>query len=76
MTGVQTCALPISGDRLGGALLADFTGTLKLHPRFDLEAGVRNAFDRRYADPIFLSVDRLPGDGRSAFVRLVWRAWE
>ena len=65
-----------TGDRLGGALLADFTGTLKLHPRFDLEAGVRNAFDRRYADPIFLSVDRLPGDGRSAFVRLVWRAWE
>jgi iron complex outermembrane receptor protein len=65
-----------TGDRLGGALLADFTGTLKLHPRFDLEAGVRNAFDRRYEDPIFLSVDRLRGDGRSAFVRLVWRAWE
>ena len=65
-----------TGDRLGGALLADFTGTLKLHPRFDLEAGVRNAFDRRYEDPIFLSVDRLPGDGRTAFVRLVWRAWE
>ena len=65
-----------TGDRLGGALLADFTGTWKLHPRFDLEAGVRNAFDRRYEDPIFLSVDRLRGDGRSAFVRLVWRAWE
>jgi outer membrane receptor for ferrienterochelin and colicins len=65
-----------TGDRLGGALLADFTGTLKLHPRFDLVAGVRNALDRRYEDPIFLSVDRLRGDGRSAFVRLVWRAWE
>jgi outer membrane receptor for ferrienterochelin and colicins len=62
-----------TGQRLGGALLADFTATFRLLPRFDLEAGIRNAFDRRYEDPIFLSVDRLRGDGRSAFVRLVWR---
>ena len=65
-----------SGGRLGGAVLADFTATARVHPRFDLQAGVRNALDRRYEDPVCLTVDRLRGDGRSVFVRLVWRAWE
>jgi outer membrane receptor for ferrienterochelin and colicins len=65
-----------TGDRLGGAALADFTVTARLHPRFDLEGGVRNAFDRRYEDPIFLSVDRMRGDGRSLYLRLVCHAWE
>lgn len=64
------------GDRLGGFLLADFTATARLAPRFDIQAGVRNAFDRRYEDPINCTVDRLRGDGRSLFVKLVWRAWE
>ena len=65
-----------SGARLGGAPLADFTATARIHSRFDLQAGVRNALDRRYEDPIFLAVDRMRGDGRSAFLRLVWRVWE
>lgn len=65
-----------SGDRLGSALLNDFTAVWKLHARCDLTAGVRNAFDRRYEDPIFLTLDRLRGDGRTAFVRLSWRVWE
>jgi len=65
-----------SGDLLGGALLADFTATARLHPHFDLQAGVRNALDRRYQDPVYLSVDRLRGDGRSIFIKLVWRVWE
>ncbi|HEV2447113.1 MAG TPA: TonB-dependent receptor, partial [Candidatus Sulfopaludibacter sp.] len=65
-----------SGDRLGGALLADFTATWRVHPRCDVVAGLRNAFDRRYEDPIFLAVDRYRGDGRSAFLKLVWRVWE
>ena len=63
-----------TGDRLGGAVLADFTVTARLHPRFDLEAGVRNAFDRRYEDPIYLALDRIPGDGRSIYLRLVCHA--
>ena len=65
-----------TGDRLGGAALADFTATVRLHSRCDLQVGLRNAFDRRYEDPIYLAVDRLRGDGRSAFVRLLWSPWE
>jgi len=65
-----------TGDRLGGAVLADFTVTAHLRPRFDLEAGVRNALDRRYEDPIYLAVDRIAGDGRSIYLRLICRAWQ
>jgi iron complex outermembrane receptor protein len=65
-----------TGDRLGGALLTDATATWRIHPRVDVQAGVRNLFDRRYEDPIYLTVDRLRGDGRSAFLRLVWQVME
>lgn len=65
-----------SGARLGGAALADFTATVRVHPRFDIQGGIRNAFDRHYEDPVCLTVDRLRGDGRSVFLRLVWRVWE
>ena len=64
------------GSRLGGAWLADFTATVKVNSRFDVQGGVRNAFDCRYQDPIYLAIDHLPGDGRSVFLRLVWRVWE
>jgi hypothetical protein len=63
-------------DRLGGALIADATTTVPLHRRCDLQVGLRNALNRRYEDPIYLAADRLRGDGRSAFVRLVWHVWE
>ena len=65
-----------TGDRLGGFPLVDLTATLHLSSGCDLQAGVRNALDRRYEDPIYLAVDRLRGDLRSAFVSLVWRPWE
>ncbi len=65
-----------TGDRLGGTLLTDVTATVRLSARFDVQAGVRNLFDRRYEDPIYLTVDRLRGDGRSAFLKLVWRVLE
>ena len=65
-----------TGDRLPGALLADATATLRLNRRCDLQAGLRNALDRYYEDPIYLTVDRLRGDGRSAFVKLVWHVME
>ena len=65
-----------SGDRLGGTLLTDATATVRLNTRFDVQAGVRNLFDRRYEDPIYLATDRLRGDGRSAFVTLLWRVLE
>jgi outer membrane receptor protein involved in Fe transport len=61
---------------LGGAVLADVTATVRIDSRFDLQAGVRNAFDRRYEDPIYLTTDRLRGDGRSIFLKLVCRVLE
>jgi outer membrane receptor protein involved in Fe transport len=39
---------------LGGAVLADVTATVRINSRFDLQAGVRNAFDHRYENPIYL----------------------
>jgi iron complex outermembrane receptor protein len=65
-----------SGTTLGGALVTDGTATVRLGSAFDLQAGVRNALNRRYEDPIYLAIDRLRGDGRSAFVRLVWHPWD
>jgi outer membrane receptor for ferrienterochelin and colicins len=67
----------VSDGRLGPVLLSDFTlTTLHLHPDFDLEAGVRNAFNSRYFDPIGLAVDRIQENGRSVFVKLLWHARE
>jgi iron complex outermembrane receptor protein len=68
--------LTAGADRVGGFPLAGFTATIRLHPKFDLITGVRNAFDRHYEDPVYLCVDRLRGDGRSVFLKLVWRVWE
>ncbi|HEY1341720.1 MAG TPA: TonB-dependent receptor [Bryobacteraceae bacterium] len=65
-----------TGDRLGGAPIADATATVRLNSRFEIQGGLRNILDKRYEDPIYLTVDRLRGDGRCAFVRLVLRAWE
>ncbi len=65
-----------SGDRLGGVLLTDATATFRLSARAHLQTGVRNLFDRRYEDPIYLASDRLRGDGRSAYLRLIWRVFE
>jgi iron complex outermembrane receptor protein len=66
----------VMGGRLGGFLLAGAAATLRLNARFDLVAGVHNLFDRRSEDPISLTVDRIPGDGRSVFLKLVLRVWE
>jgi outer membrane receptor protein involved in Fe transport len=66
----------VMGGRLGGFLLADLAANLHLSRRFDLAAGVHNLFDRRYEDPIYLTVDRIGGDGRSVFLKLVLRVWE
>jgi outer membrane receptor for ferrienterochelin and colicins len=65
-----------SGATLGGFLVADGTATVRLGASFDLQAGIRNALNKRYEDPIYLAIDRLPGDPRSAFLRLVWHPWE
>jgi iron complex outermembrane receptor protein len=64
------------GGRLGGFLLADATATVRLNRRFDLVAGARNLFNKRYEDPVFVAADRVPGDGRAVFLKLVLRVLE
>ena len=54
--------------------------TAKLFHGLDLVAGIRNALNWTYNDPIALpldvSVDQMPANGRSAFVKLIWRQGE
>jgi outer membrane receptor protein involved in Fe transport len=65
---------PKAGD--AQVWLVDFTVTAGVDRHFDLQAGIRNVLDRRDEDPVVLTLDRLTGDGRSIFLKLVWRAWE
>jgi iron complex outermembrane receptor protein len=66
---------------LGGAFvkpvyLSDFTITSRrLFPNFDVRAGVRNALNRNYSDPIALNprVDSMQQPGRTLFVELILR---
>jgi outer membrane receptor protein involved in Fe transport len=64
----------LAGESVGPVFLADATVTTnRLFPQFDLQFGVRNLFDRAYYDPVALILDRLRQDGRSVFVKLIWR---
>ena len=57
--------------------LEDITlSTRRLHPDFDLQFGIRNAFNWRYEDPVYLVIDKMSQDGRSAFVKLIWHTRE
>jgi outer membrane receptor protein involved in Fe transport len=59
--------------------LADLTLTTnRIHPDFDLQFGVRNLFNRAYYDPVGSGApeDRLLQNGRSVFLKLIWRTRE
>jgi iron complex outermembrane receptor protein len=59
---------------VGPVYLADFTITSKkLLPNFDVQFGIRNAFNWNYSDPIALNgvVDAMLQPGRSVFVELI-----
>ncbi len=62
------------------ALVDATVSTNKLWRGFDLVAGVRNALNWGYTDPVALpllaSVDQMPGYGRTAFLKLIWRYGE
>ncbi len=62
------------------ALVNATVSTKKLFHGFDLVAGLRNALNWAYSDPIALplddSVDQMPADGRTAYVKLIWRQGE
>ena len=63
----------LAGNFVTPVYLADFTITSKrLFPNFDVQFGIRNAFNRKYSDPIALTplVDALPQPGRTIFIEL------
>jgi outer membrane receptor for ferrienterochelin and colicins len=66
----------LAGASVQSAYLADFTVTSKrLLPNFDIRAGVKNAFNRSYSDPVALNprVDSMQQPGRAFFVELIVR---
>jgi outer membrane receptor for ferrienterochelin and colicins len=64
----------VLGAHLPPVYLVNLTmASRKLPNDLELQFGVRNLLDRRYADPVSLSYgDSLEQDGRSVFVRLAW----
>ncbi len=62
------------------ALLNATLSSKRLLRGFDFVAGVRNALNWGYADPIALpldaSVDQMPAYGRTAFLKVIWRQGE
>jgi iron complex outermembrane receptor protein len=64
----------VDGLNLLPVYLADFTLTSKhLLRNFDVQLGIRNAFNRNYSDPVALysAVNTMPQPGRSLFVELI-----
>jgi hypothetical protein len=54
--------------------LADVTfSTVRLFRGYDLVCGLRNALNWQYLHPVDLSVDRIPANGRTFFVKLIWQ---
>jgi iron complex outermembrane receptor protein len=63
------------GSLVPGYYVTDLTlSTVHLNRDFDLQAGVRNLFGHRYADPAGFSdaMQSMAQDGRSVFLRLIW----
>jgi outer membrane receptor protein involved in Fe transport len=66
-------------SEVAAASVVDLTiSTRRLHPAFDIVAGVKNAFDRAYWDPAGDRhiIDAYPRRGRTAFVKLAWQYGE
>jgi len=64
----------LAGASVPPAYLADFTVTSRrLLSNFDIRAGLRNAFNRNYSDPIALNlrVDSMHQTGRTLLVELI-----
>jgi outer membrane receptor for ferrienterochelin and colicins len=63
-------------DLTPAATVFDLTGTVRFaNKQADLQFGVRNLFDRQYADPLSAehSTTVLPRTGRAIYVKLSWR---
>jgi outer membrane receptor for ferrienterochelin and colicins len=65
--------LTYAGDAVRPVLLVDVTLTVRpLRAGFEVQAGVRNALNWWYQDPIGLSLDQIRGDPRTAYVKVSW----
>jgi outer membrane receptor protein involved in Fe transport len=65
--------LTYAGDVVRPVLLMDVTLTVRpLRAGFEVQAGVRNALNWWYQDPIGLSLDQIRGDPRTAYVKVSW----
>jgi outer membrane receptor for ferrienterochelin and colicins len=65
--------LTYAGDSTRPVLLVDLTVTVhRLGAGFEVQGGVRNALNWAYQDPIGLSLDSIPGDPRTAYIKVVW----
>jgi len=70
----ESMRLTLAGFSLRPVYLGDFTLTSKhLMPNLDFRAGLRNAFNLKYSDPIALNstVDSMSQPGRTFFVELI-----
>ncbi len=69
----------LNGRRLPGVFLGEFNiATLRITPHYDAQFGIRNLLDRAYWDPAgsSLIIERIRADGRSVFLKLIWRTRE
>jgi iron complex outermembrane receptor protein len=66
----------VGDEPVDGVLLVQASLSVRVDPAWDLRFGVRNLLDRRYQHPVALSLDRMAGDGRAFFLKLVWRSGE
>lgn len=70
--------LTVAGAAVPGVFLQDFTVTARrpLFADFGLQVGVSNLWNTQYDDPVGLAVDTIRQDGRSVWVKLIWRGIE
>lgn len=77
--GYLSAQRTFSYEQVSGYWLTDTTLTTRnLHPDFDLQFGVRNLLNQTYFYPggIGLIDDQIRADGRSVFLKLIWRTKE
>jgi iron complex outermembrane receptor protein len=65
----------VAGAQVSAVFLQDITLTTRrpLLAGFDLQAGIRNLWNRSVDDPVGLAVDTMREDGRSFFVKAIWQ---
>ena len=77
-TAFQYMSARLTADRVAvrPVALVDATlSTSRLFRGLNFVAGVRNALNWAYEDPVDV-IDQIPANGRSVFVKLIWRQGE